>query len=267
MELETEKEKVRPDYFDIHTHVNLKPLIEKKEEVIERCLKENIWMTNVGTDIETSSDAVSIAESYKEGVYATVGFHPHNVFKKEKKERKIDLSSSEKVVSIGDCGLDYFYTNDNDTIRLQKELFDQQIEIANTVKKPLMLHIRNGSGGDAYRDVISMLKNRSFCGGNAHFFSGTVDDAKALFSLGFTVSFTGVITFTRDYDDVISLAPIDMIMSETDAPYVAPISIRGKENQPFYVKDIACRIAEIRKEDSKKVLFSLVDNAFGFFNI
>ncbi len=259
---------MKPKFFDVHTHVNLKPFKEREHEVVERSLEEGVWMINAGTDSETSLKAVLIAENYKEGVYATAGHHPNNVLKKEMDvEKIISVSSSEKVVAIGECGLDYFYTKDEDGIRLQKEVFDRQIEMANMIKKPLMLHLRDGSGGSAYSDAISMLKNRSLFGGNAHFFSGTIDNARELLSLGFTLSFTGVVTFTDSYDEVLCFPPLDMIMSETDAPYVAPASIRGEENQPIYVKEVAKRIAEIRTEPDEEVFEALVNNARRVFGV
>lgn len=258
---------MKPKYFDVHTHVNLKSFKKRESEIIKQSLKEDVWLINVGTDNETSLKAGLIAKKYIDGVYATVGFHPNNVLKKEMDIEDIfSLSTSDKVVAIGECGLDYFYTDDKKVISMQREVFDRQIEIANKTKKPLMLHIRDGSTVSAYVDAISMLKKRSLFGGNVHFFSGSLDNARDFLSLGFTLSFTGVVTFV-DYDALVRFPPLDMIMSETDAPYVAPASKRGEENRPVYVKEVAHKIAEIRPEPDGKVLEALVDNACRVFGI
>ena len=125
-----------------------------------------------------------------------------------------------------------------------------------------MLHIRN-----AYKDALEILKKYPDLKGNAHFFVGNWDEAKSFLDLGYTLSFTGVITFARDYDEVIKNTPLDMIMSETDAPYVAPIPYRGKCNEPLYVKEVVKKIAEIRREDYERIRHALVSNAARVFRI
>ncbi|MGM0629514.1 MAG: TatD family hydrolase [Patescibacteria group bacterium] len=257
-----------PKYFDIHAHPGFKGSSEEKKEIIEEALNESVWVINVGTNFFDSQDGLELAENYEQGVYATAGLFPESDNTSIlDRDRFRSLASSDKVVAIGECGLDYFHTTDPEEIRKQKELFILQIEVANELKKPLMLHIRNGSGGNAYADAIPILKERSLFGGNAHFFAGTIDDEKALLDMGFSVSFTGVITFTDDYNEAVRFAPLDMIMSETDAPFVAPMSVRGKENKPVYVKETAKKIAEIRGQSEDEVLPALVSNACRIFNI
>ncbi|MFP4022402.1 MAG: TatD family hydrolase [Candidatus Paceibacterota bacterium] len=259
---------VLPSYFDIHAHVNLDPFRGREFDVLKEALNENVWVINVGVDRESSSKALELADGYQEGVYATAGIYPVSEKASEPELRSIkELARQAKVVALGECGLDYFHVTDEVAIKEQKELFLKQIEIANEVGKPLMLHLRNGDGGDAYKDAIALLKDHARVAGNSHFFSGTLDNAKDLFSLGFSVSFTGVVTFSSDYDQLVREAPLDMIMSETDSPYVAPLSIRGKENRPVYVKEVAERIVEIRKESKEKIRSALVENACRVFNI
>ena len=258
---------MEPSYFDVHTHLNLDAFKGREDEEIKESLEAGVWMINAGADLETSLKAVELADSYESGVYATAGIHPGGKYGSEFNESDLmDLILSEKVVAVGECGLDYFHITDEEGVRKQREPFLRQIDMANRAKKPLMLHLRNGPGGNAYRDAISMLKEARF-GGNAHFFSGSRDDAKELLSLGFTLSFTGVVTFTDSYDDLVRFPPLDMVMSETDAPYVAPLSVRGKENRPVYVKEIAQRIAEIRPEEDEMVLSALVENARRVFGV
>jgi len=264
-----------PKYIDVHAHVNFSAFDADRDEVIRRALQADTWMINVGTQIDTSRKAVEIAEKYDEGVYAIVGLHPiHSTAsyhdKQELGEEGKEFTSrgenfdkdayrallkNPKVVGIGECGLDY-YRMDPESIENQKKNFISQIELANEVGKPLMLHIRQ-----AYKDAYEILKEHARVRGNVHFFAGTWAEARAFIDLGFTLSFTGVITFARDYDQVIRNAPLEMILSETDCPYVAPVPHRGKRNEPLYVKEVVKRIAEIKDLPEKDVAEALFDNA------
>ncbi len=149
----------------------------------------------------------------------------------------------------------------------QRELFEKQIAIAKKVDKPLMIHGRPSKGSmDAYEDILDILKG-SAVRGNVHFFVGNTDIAKRFLDIGFTMSFTGVITFTHDYDDVIQYIPLASIMSETDAPYVAPVPYRGKRNEPLYVRETVAEIARIRGEDPDKTAEALCANALCSFRL
>ncbi len=172
-----------------------------------------------------------------------------------------ELGKSPRVIAIGECGLDYFRLEEK-TKEVQKEAFIQQIELANTLGKPLMLHIRN-----AYDDALEVLKAHAKVKGDVHFFAGDWATAKKFLDFGFTLSFTGVVTFTHDYDEVIKNAPLDMLLSETDAPYVTPAPHRGKRNEPAYVELVVRKIAEIRGEDFEKVSQQILENACRVFGI
>ncbi len=189
------------------------------------------------------------------------------------------LAEHPKVVAIGECGLDYYriknyelgITNEEGN-RKQEETFRKHIELAVAVGKPLMLHVRNGSGRSAYRDALSILNSyfvihNSRVRANFHFFAGSWKEAREILDAGFSISFTGVITFARNYDEVIKNAPLDRIMSETDCPYVAPAPYRGKRNEPAYVVEVVKKIAEIREEEFEKVRAQLVENAVRFFGL
>lgn len=137
-----------------------------------------------------------------------------------------------------------------------------------------MIHCRDSekSLADAHRDAIGIFAaKKKEAGerlrGNIHFFSQTTEIAREYFALGFTISFTGVITFTHEYDEVVRFAPLDHIMAETDCPYVAPAPYRGKRNEPIYVEEVVKKIAELRGEDFEVVREALVQNAFRVFNI
>ncbi len=277
-----------PKYIDIHSHTNFKAFDEDREATIRRALDNDTWVINVGTQIDTSRKAVEMANQYDEGVYAIIGLHPihtgasYHDTKELGEEGKAFTSRGEhfdkdayrellkdpKVVGIGECGLDYYRCTE-ETIAKQKEAFIEQIELANEFNKPLMLHIRNGSidspqaipGRNAYADVLIILKEYAKVKGDVHFFAGTLADAKAFNDFGFTLSFTGVITFTHDYDEVVRATPLDMIMSETDSPYITPTPYRGKRNEPLYVEEVVKKIAEIKGLPLEEVSKALVSNA------
>ena len=284
---------MQPKYIDIHSHVNFKAFDEDRDEVIKRTLENDTWMINVGTQADTSRKAVEMANQYKEGVYAIIGLHPihtgvsyHDekelgeggkeftsrgeIFNKESYRKLLkDKKANEKIVGIGECGLDY-YRCTPESIEKQKQAFIKQIELANEFNKPLMLHIRNypaDKSKSAYKDSLEILKKYSKVKGNVHFFAGTVEEAKSFLDFGFTLSFTGVITFTHDYDEIIKNAPLDMIMSETDSPYVAPIPFRGRRNEPSYVKQVVKKIAEIKNLPEEQIAQTLIANAKRVFAI
>ncbi len=278
-----------PKYIDIHSHVNFKAFDEDRDEVIGRALKNDTWVINVGTQIDTSRKAVEIAHQYEEGVYAIIGLHPIHTgasYHDEKelgeggkeftsrgevfdKEKYIELCRDEKVIGIGECGLDYFRLEE-ESIEKQKKAFIEQIEVANEVGKPLMLHIRNNpedKSRNAYSDALEILKQYSKVKGDVHFFAGSVDDAQGFLDFGFTLSFTGVITFASSYDEVIKMTPLDMIMSETDAPYVTPAPHRGKRNEPIYVSEVVKKIAQIKGLSEAEVAEAIIANAKRVFDI
>jgi TatD DNase family protein len=280
---------MRPKYIDIHSHVNFKAFDEDRDEVIKRALDNNTWIINIGTQIDTSKKAVELANQYKEGVYAIIGLHPIHTdasFHDEEelgengkeftsrgenftKEFYRELLKDKKVVGIGECGLDYFHL-DEESIEKQKKAFIEQIELANEFDKPLMLHLRHGvnhTEHNAYLDALKILETHSKVKGNTHFFAGNWAEAKAFLDFGFTLSFTGVITFTHDYDEIIKNTPLEMIMSETDAPYVAPVPYRGKTNEPSYVSEVVKKIAEIKNLPEKEVAEAMVANAQRVFKI
>jgi len=192
------------------------------------------------------------------------------------KEKYIELCKDEKVVGIGECGLDYFRLEE-ESIDRQKKAFIEQIEVANEVGKPLMLHIRNNPEDkihNAYMDALDILKehldSKSLPAGrrgDVHFFAGSVDDARAFIDFGFTLSFTGAITYGKNYEEVIRSIPLDMIMSETDAPYVSPVPYRGKRNEPVYVKEVVKKIAEIKGLPESEVAEAIIANAKRVFDI
>ena len=274
-------------YIDIHGHINFPEYDSDSEEVIKRAQEAGVGIITVGTGFESSRVATKLSEEY-ENMWAIVGIHPtdtHLDMAKTEFEGIKQLARHPRVVAIGECGLDYFHSKPED-MEQQRKLFLQHIELANEVNKPLMLHIRNaklnsqtGSVGvglnigdsnssshNAYQEAISIIKERAKVRANFHFFAGTVKDALDIVEMGNTVSFTGVLTFARNYDEVIRQIPLENIMSETDCPYVAPIPYRGKRCEPMYVIETVKKIAEIRGENVDRVAVQLLDNAKNVFD-
>ena len=253
-------------YIDIHSHLNFPDYNHDREAVIERAQKAGVGMITIGTDIESSKKAVALADA-NEDMWAIVGVHPmdaHTPNGSDDISALSELAAHPKVVAIGECGLDYFHGKPEDMPR-QREIFDWHINLANKVNKPLMLHVRNGKTGNAYQEVIGILKEKSKVRANFHFFAGTLQDAQDIVAMGNTVSFTGVLTFARNYDEIVKEIPLESIMSETDCPFVAPLPHRGKRNEPGYVIETVKKIAEIRGEDEATVEARLVANAQEFF--
>jgi TatD DNase family protein len=260
-------------YIDIHSHLNLQPLKDNQEEVIGRMIEKNVGTITIGVDYETSKEAVNIASKY-DFIWAGIGFHPNdNSDETFDFDKYLELAKNKKVVCIGECGLDYFRNNEDEVKDKQKEIFRKHIKIAISVKKPLMMHMRPSKGNmDAYEDALSILNEfKDEIGkslfGNFHFFVGDIDIAKKILKLGFTMSFDGPITFSKDYDELIKFLPIESIMVETDSPYVSPSPYRGKTCEPWMVIEVAKKVAEIKELPFENVSKQLMINTKGFFDI
>jgi TatD DNase family protein len=273
---------LKPRLFDAHTHLQFKAFDKDREEVILRALDGGVFCINVGTQKDTSKAALNLAQKY-DGLWAAVGLHPIHTQESyydpdelageksfKSREEIFDpafyekLAENPKVVAIGECGLDYFrIRNDESRIKeKQEKVFKQQIELALKLDKPLMIHCR-----DAYNDVLDILRDYPDVRGNIHFFAGDWQIAEKFLDLGFYLSFTGVITFARQYDEVLKKMPLERLMIETDAPYVSPASYRGKRNEPLYVVEVAKRIAEIRGLSFSEVAELTAQNAKRVFGL
>lgn len=275
---------MKSKYIDIHGHLNFSVFDKDIDEVVARTKALNVSFITVGTQKDTSLKAVSIAEKYNE--LAIVGLHPIHTSKSFHDEEELgeggkeftskgekfdydfylSLAKKEKVVGIGECGLDFFHF-DAENEKTQVENFIMQIELANEVKKPLMLHLRNGSEKNAYKEAFKILKDKVTVPMDLHFFAGGVEEVKMFLDIGAYFSFTGVITFTKDYDETVKYIPKDRIMSETDCPYVSPVPYRGKRNEPSYVIETVRRLAEIKSEDCADFEKIVIKTAETFFRI
>lgn len=259
-----------PNYFDSHSHINDQRFDIDRAEVLQRMKEREVWSLVVGTDRKMSEDAVSLAQT-NEGIFASIALHPtddaNEVFNESVYK---NLAKQPKVVAIGECGLDYSRVPEEkreaETLR-QTALFEKHIELAIENNLPLMIHCR-----DAHPDLLEILNSKKKehaekLRGNIHFFSEGPETAQKYFDLDFTISFTGVLTFARNYDETVRYAPLEKILSETDSPYVAPAPYRGKRNEPIYVEEVVKAIAQIRNQDFETVRGAMVQNAMKAFNI
>ncbi len=256
-------------YIDAHCHLQFEQYDADREEIIEQMRERGVAGVVVGVSYDaygSSKAAVDLAEKH-EHLFASVGLHPgdavHGSFDEE---AFLALAKHPKVVAIGECGLEYFHKEASaEEKKAQKELFKKHIALAAELDKPLIIHARASKGTqDAYHDVLALLQEAKSehpnLRGDAHFFAGGIAEAEAFIKLGFTISFTAVITFARDYDAVIRAIPLENILAETDAPFVAPASRRGRRNDPLAVIDVVAKIAEIRGEDPEIVRQALLAN-------
>tara|TARA_B100001750_G_C15472558_1_gene580646 strand:+ start:68 stop:832 length:765 start_codon:yes stop_codon:yes gene_type:complete len=246
--------------IDTHSHIYYDKYNDDLDEVINRSLDKGVdKIICVGVDIESSIQSLEIANKYN-NVFSTVGYHPHESQKATKGYLK-DLEAmckEPKVVAIGETGLDYYYNHSSPEI--QKKRFIEQIELANSLKLPIIIHNRE-SDDDLYKILEKYTPK-----GVIHCFSSNLNFANKIIDLGLLLSFTGIITFKNSgLSDVISSIPISKLMVETDSPYLTPEPHRGKRNEPSYVLIVAKKIAEIKKIPLEDVINQTTSNALKLF--
>ena len=282
-------------FFDTHAHVNFKDFRDDADEVIRRSLDNNTWMILVGSEYKTSGRALAYANKYESGVYAAVGLHPNQLeeivartsdangsmqYMTTGEEFNYDtyekLAKSEKTVAIGEIGLDYYHLDLSSDIaaikKKQKIVLLEQLRLARSLGLPVIIHCRQ-----AHDDLLPLLQefkkeNRDTIPtdrpwGVIHCFSGDENLAWEYFKLGLMISFTGLVTFSQMWDDLIRKIPLEKIMIETDCPYMTPEPYRGQRNEPLLVQYVAGRIAEIKGMKLEKVAEITTANAKMFFGI
>lgn len=264
------------ELFDSHCHPQFPQYDADREEVVKRTLTAGCGMICVGTDLEMSKRAIELAEQY-EGIWATVGCHPNESINELQITDYEELAKHPKVVGIGEVGLDYYRTPEKEKQEKQKEIFQQFLELAVAAKKPVIIHCRS-----AYEDMLDILaglnrfdkSNRSaehFAKQNVlgvvHSFTGPLELAGKFLDLGLYLGLNGIITFTDEYDNMIANVPLDRMLIETDAPYLAPVPHRGKRNEPLYVEFVARRIAEIKKISFEEVIEKTGENTKKLFKL
>lgn len=280
--------------IDTHTHINLRAFKDDAKEAIQRAHQAGVIVVNIGTQIDTSRQAVELLNEFPEDVYAAVGLHPTHTyahdyvddeevkFKTREEHFDIDLyrllADHPRVVGIGECGLDYYRMpadRDQDEIKsLQKTAFEAQIELAIELDKALCIHCRPSEGtNDAYSDLLEMMakvkEQHPDFRFEVHCYTGDLETAKKFVDLGGFIGINGIITFdkTGRSEAVVKGLPIEAIILETDAPYLSPKAYRGKRNEPVYIIEVAKQIAEWKNLSLEEVADITTNNAKKLFKI
>lgn len=259
------------EIIDTHSHFNLHQFDVDREEAIARMYEAGVGTICIGIDRKTSDLAVKIAEAHSD-IWACIGTHPTEWMKEWDLESMKSLAKNPKVVGVGECGLDYFREQERKAKPEQKILFKKQISVARELDLPLMLHIRPEPGHmDAYEEALNILQEEQLTWtnmrGTAHFFQGTTEIAQRFINLGFHISFSGIVTLFPEYQEIVKNVPLDRILIETDSPFAAPLSHRGRRNEPAYVVEIVEKIAEIKGISLEDVKKTILNNSKNLFNL
>ena len=240
-------------YYDKYTDIN---------NVLDRARENNVSkIICVGVDIKSSEKSITLAEKY-DMIYATAGYHPH-----ESKDTDANylnelenLLSHNKVVALGEIGLDFFYEHSDK--KTQIRVFKEQLELAKSLDMPCVIHNRESD-----KELIDSIQNTNNNNGVIHCFASSLDLANKLLKLDFYLSFTGLITFVDGLKEVVKNIPLEKMMIETDSPYLTPVPHRGKRNEPYMVKYVAKEIAKIKNISFEEVAMKTSITAKNFFGI
>ncbi len=252
--------------IDTHCHLDDARYDSERAAMLMRARNADITtMITIGCDLASSQRALGIAKTHSD-VMATVGIHPHESAKAPQdfiSELKA-MAIHKKCVAIGECGLDYFY--DHSPRDVQQAVFRQQMRLAKEVKKTLVVHVR-----DAYDDCLRLFKEETMGDHKIviHCFTGTLADAQNLLDFGCYLSISGVVTFKNsgELSEVVKQVPLNRLLIETDAPYLAPIPYRGKRNEPAFVTEVAKTIALCRDESFEEIAQQTSQNARKVFDL
>ena len=259
--------------IDTHAHLDMKEFKHEISSVISRAKEAGVEkIINMGTDVDSSKASVDLARRYPE-IYAAIGIHPDaaNTLDMETRGRLTTLALNEKVVAVGEVGLDYYYLKRSSQYShypkrdIQIFCFEQMLDMSMELRLPVVVHSR-----EADADLIAILKSYSgSIQGVVHCFCGDYSFAEKILDLGFAISFTGNITFRSNtaVADVIRRIPIGSIMVETDSPYLTPEPYRGKRNEPAHVVEVAKKIAEAKDLSLVEVEVETTKKAKKFFKI
>lgn len=253
--------------FDSHCHLQMAQFDTDRVEVLARMREVDMGAVVIGTDLQTSRDAILLANQ-NEFLFASIGLHPS-----DNPEEVFDRAAYEvlvrhpKVVAVGECGLDYYNREVSPQAKaLQRERFLEQAVLAGESHKALVIHCRN-----AHEDMIPLLGEVRSRWPDLpviiHFFTGSGALAEAYLKLGCTLSFPGPVTFTDMYDDSVRVTPLERLLVETDSPFAAPKPFRGTRNEPAYVRHIVDKIALIKGVTPEEVMAATVANAIKIFGL
>lgn len=252
--------------FDTHTHLNAEQFKDDIPETIARAHELGVSeMAVVGFDTPTIEKTLVLSRDYPE-IYSIIGWHPTEAgdYSKEIENRLYDQLTRDKVVALGEIGLDYYWMEDPKEV--QEKIFRRQIAIAKEMKLPISVHMR-----DAVEDTYRILKEEDVrdIGGIMHSYGENAEWGRKFLDLGMHLSYSGVVTFkkTLEVQEAAKLTPLDRILAETDAPYLSPVPYRGKRNEPGYTRYVVEKIAELKEMAFEKVARITSENAHRLFGI
>lgn len=252
--------------FDTHTHLNIDDFAGREDEELTLAKEFGVVRHNVvGFDAPTIRRALELTELYPE-IYATIGWHPTEAgsYTQEVEDMIVSHLKNPKVVALGEIGLDYYWMEDSQEV--QVEIFKRQIQLSKDYNLPFVVHTR-----DALQDTYEIIKEVGVGsrGGIMHSYSGSLEMAERFVDLGMMISFSGVVTFKKalDVQEAATALPLDKILVETDAPYLAPVPKRGRENRTAYTRYVVDKIAELRGLTTEEVAAATYDNAMRIFGL
>ena len=252
--------------FDTHAHYDDERFNEDRYDVINKAHESGIlYILNASSNIATAVESIALTQAFS-FVYAAVGIHPHNVqqIKSDTIATLADFASDNKVVAIGEIGLDYYY--DSSPREIQRHWFAMQISLARNLKLPIIVHNR-----DAHEDIMKVIKNENArdVGGVFHCYTGSIEMARELLNNNFLISIGGAVTFknAKKLIEVVKYVPLDRLLIETDCPYLTPEPHRGKRNDSSYIRLVAEKIAEIRAIEFDEVAKVTTESAKKLFKI
>lgn len=252
-------------YFDTHTHLDDDKFCEDRDEVIAYIKEHGVtYAVNVGSNITTSKQSIALAKKH-DFIYAAVGVHPEYVgeMTQEDLETVRQLTSCEKVVAIGEIGLDYYYDDGPDR-ETQKYWFRQQLLLAKELGIPYIVHDR-----DAHGDTMDIIREVGYGNGVMHCFSGSIEMAKVMIDLGMYISIAGQVTFKNapKVQEVAAYVPLEKLLIETDSPYLTPVPHRGERNHSANVAFTCAKIAELRGMSAEALAGITMENAKKFYGL
>jgi TatD DNase family protein len=263
-------------FTDTHCHLNLHQYHEDREKVLKRAWIANlVWILNPGIDLETSREAVDLAKAYPKRIYAAIGIHPN--YSKRWTEKLLqdirELARQPEVVAIGEIGLDYY--RQHTPFDQQQTMFKAQLQLAGKLGLPVIIHNRESTHdlmeilSNWYQELVATGNKLSKRPGVLHSYSADLETALAAIEMNFYIGISGPVTFTNapQRKSVTKNLPLDHLLLETDAPYLAPHPHRGKRNEPAYIPLIAEEIAHLHDTDSKTVASHTYTNACQLFQI
>ncbi|MCC5467672.1 TatD family hydrolase [Pelosinus baikalensis] len=251
--------------FDSHAHIDDEKFDIDREEVIQRAIDNGVTgIINVGASMESSARSIALAEKY-EGIYAAVGIHPHDAKDAldTDYEQLVRWTALDKVVAIGEIGLDYYY--DFSPREVQRSVFIHQLDVARQTNMPFIIHDR-----DAHGDLLEILKKEAKgLKGVLHCFSGSLEMANEVIKMGLYISIAGPVTFKNaaKLPEIVTKVPLEYLLVETDSPYLTPQPYRGKRNEPAYVKLVAEQVANLRGIEMDVLAKATSENVKKLFGI